>query len=218
MPNRTAKTYDTVFEFISEKLGSFQPVSIMSDFEVASRKSFSSFFPETIQKGCYFHFMQCVWRHIQGNSDILNVYKSDSYFAFHLRYLVSLAFMPEMDVIGKYEEILEMEFFNAHKELLKPFINYFEETWIGVKRRGRRLSPLFSISLWNVREAVLNEQDKTNNSSEGFNSALASLMSCHHPNIWKFIIELNKMQCQTEVSIAMTIFYLFTCYIVISES
>jgi len=145
--------------------------------------------------------MQCIWRHIQTDSEILNAYKSDPYFAFHLRYLVALAFMPETEVITKYEEILRMEFFVDHKDMLQNFITYYEETWIGVKRRGRRLAPLFPLALWNVRDAVLADQDKTNNCCEGFNSGFASLLSCHHPSIWKFINKLKEQQCITEVCI-----------------
>jgi len=135
----------------------------------------------------------------EGHAEIRDRYKTDSYFAFHLRYLVSLAFMPEEDVDKKYEEILRIPFFQTNEQILRPFLVYFERTWIGPMRRGRRGHPLFSLALWNVRESVLSNIGKTNNGSEGFNAAFANLLSAHHPNIWKFIDGLKKQQVLTDV-------------------
>jgi hypothetical protein len=50
-----------------------------------------------------------------------------------------------------------------------------------------------------VVEAVTQDWDKTNNGCEGFNRAFSSLLSAHHPNIWKFIQGLHGKQTLSEV-------------------
>jgi len=39
---------------------------------------------------------------------------------------------------------------------------------------------------------------RTNNACEGFNSGFQSLLSAHHPTIWKFIEGLKKQQNLTD--------------------
>jgi len=127
-----------------------------------------------------------------------------------MSYLVALAFMPTSDVIEKYEEIISTQFFVTNKSLLEPFLTYFERTWIGIKRRGRRGDPIFPLNLWNVRDAVLLNQGKTNNGCEGFNT-FATILSSQHPTIWKFILGLKQQQSLTEVRMtALAKCYRFT--------
>jgi len=49
---------------------------MMADFELAPRNAFASAFPETEQRGCYFHFMQSVWRHIRSDSKLYKEYQA----------------------------------------------------------------------------------------------------------------------------------------------
>jgi len=37
----------------------------MSDFEAATWKALGQVFPDTVIKGCMFHFTQAIWRHVQ---------------------------------------------------------------------------------------------------------------------------------------------------------
>lgn len=145
MTHRSQKSYSLVFNFLVDKLDGYEPQSMMSDFELAPRNAFSQAFSSTIQRGCYFHYMQSIWKHIQAESDISRQYKSDQYFAFHIRYLVALAFFPSSEVIKGFDTIMKMPFFETNKELLHPFTTYFENTWIGCKKRSRRSPPLFEI-------------------------------------------------------------------------
>ena len=45
----------------------------------------------------------------------------------------------------------------------------------------------FPPSLWNVRSATLNGGGRTNNTSEGWNNRLRSLVVHQHPCIWRLI-------------------------------
>ena len=54
------------------------------------------------------------------------------------------------------------------------------------------MDPIFNIKIWNVFDRVAEEQARTNNAIEGFNSAIQKTLSCQHPTIWKLISSLKK--------------------------
>jgi len=67
-------------------------------------------------------------------------------------------------------------------------VEYFERTYIGAYRRVgngqsetriklRKTSPNFPPSVWNVRDATLNNGDRTNNICEGWNNRFSNLVS-----------------------------------------
>lgn len=205
MTHRTEQAYDILFNFLADELGEFEPESIMTDFEIASRKSYNKCFPSTKQRGCYFHLMKAIWKKIQTISEMQKLYKENIIFSSKIRYFASLAFIPPSDVCDAYEKILKLDFFVKNNQIIFPFLTYFEETWIGTKKRGRRYPPLFPIPLWNVYEAIQSDWDKTNNICEGFNNGFAHLLSAQHPSIYKFINGLRRQQNLTEMKISQSI-------------
>ena len=56
-------TYDCLMSVL-ESLGSFQPDTIMVDFEAALRKSLASTFPDATVDGGNFHFCQALYRNV----------------------------------------------------------------------------------------------------------------------------------------------------------
>lgn len=58
--HRTEQAYDILFNFLIDELGEFELESIMTDFEMASKKSYSKSFPNTKQHECYFHLMKAI--------------------------------------------------------------------------------------------------------------------------------------------------------------
>jgi len=120
---------------------------------------------------------------------------ADSSFSLSMNMLTALAFVPVTDVVASFEELDRSDYFNEHREVLEEYLEYFSKTWLGgFNRRGVRRSPLFDTILWNCREAVLNDLDKTNNFSEGFNRGFLSLLSYSHPSLHKFTSGLLKKQ------------------------
>lgn len=202
-PNRTTETYKRILDALINLCPGLAPTTIMSDFEMASINAFESNFPEAEKKGCFFHFNQCIFRQIQNNPDILHMYNTDSNFSLMLRHLVALAFLPPEDVVATFEHLIEDPFFEINEGLLVDLITYFERTWIGAwnRRKTSRLSPLFSIPLWNCFHSVLEDLPKTNNSCEGFHHGFASLLGASHPTIYKLINGLQEQQTLTEFKI-----------------
>lgn len=105
----------------------------MTDFERAALNAFKDTFPSASNRGCFFHFSQCIWRKIQENPEIRMKYENlqDPDFSLHVRELAALAFVPVSDVISSFEMLLDSDFYRENEEILQPLIDYFEDTWIG---------------------------------------------------------------------------------------
>ena len=54
------------------------------------------------------------------------------------------------------------------------------------------------LTLWNINAAVEYNEPRTNNASEGGNTALSNAFSSNHPTIWVFIETLAKFHTETE--------------------
>jgi hypothetical protein len=202
-PNRTTETYSRIIAALKDLEPSLTPKIIMSDFEIASRNAFHAAFPEAEQKGCFFHFTQSLYRNIQRYHEIHDKYSNDSDFALMLRHLCALAFVPAHDVDAIFEALMDEEFFSKNEAILTEYIIYFENTWLGRwnRRHTRRIPPKFEISQWNCYNSVLEDLPRTNNGCEGFHHALASLLGCSHPTIFKLIEGLQRQQQLTEIKI-----------------
>ena len=177
-----------------------KPVSILTDFEVGCLNSFQTVFPGAERRGCYFHHTQCIWRKLQESPDILNNYNSDPDFALHVRQLGSLAFIPTPAVVSSFDILMATPFFNDHQRMLRPLTDYYQDTWIGSRRRGRRRAPLFPHSLWNCYQATADGISRTNNLVEGWHKRFSALLGGTHPTIWRFV-DAIKEQSVTEMKI-----------------
>ena len=81
----------------------------------------------------------------------------------------------------------------------EAILTYFEQSYIGTLRpNGQQRTPLFPIALWNMHDRTLMEDDRTNNAYEGWHRRFASIVTCHHPTIWKVIECLKMEQATTE--------------------
>ena len=193
MPNRTHSSYTRVLAALKNLRPNLAPATIMSDFERASINAFHDEFPVARQLGCFFHFSQSVWKHIQQHSSISEEYRETPDFALNMKMLAALAFLPPSEVADAYDILEASDFFEQNEGILRPFLNYFETTWIGsMDRRKNRRPPLFDIELWNCRQSVVDGLGKTTNACEGFNRAINSMLSAAHPTIFKLIDCLKK--------------------------
>ena len=110
--------------------------------------------------------------------------------------MLSLAFVPETDVIKAFEELQDS--FENYPDLL-PIVTYFEDNYIGREYRRRRLSPRFAISLWNMNQRVQYKLPRTNNAVEGWHRAFQTSVGASHPSIYNLIEKLQIEQSNTEI-------------------
>ena len=112
----------------------------------------------------------------------------------------TLAFVPEIDVIPCYGELID-SLSNDLVDDLSDFIHDFEKTWIGLEHHGRRRRPLFSIELWNVRDRVERVLPRTDNSVEGWHRAFDIRINTTHPTLSKLIRKIIMEQSDNEITL-----------------
>lgn len=229
--NKAEETYNEIFGTLLSLEPKFNPTDFTIDFEMATLNAVKRNFPLSEVHGCFFHFSQNIWRHIQ-NVGLQNVYNNDEDFALNLRYLIALAFVPVDNVENAYEELVSTEFYsepNEHKDKIESLLDYFQSTYVyAFDRLGKRKAPLFPVELWNVFEETLHgkkfiyvlnflelflyllffnsflsfqELPRTNNHCEGFHNRINGMWGAH-PNIYRFINELKSEQDLKELEIA----------------
>ncbi|RNA39103.1 hypothetical protein BpHYR1_007860 [Brachionus plicatilis] len=125
--NKQLTTYTKFFKFIKEKI-TIEPLSVSCGFELAFINSVVDVFPEASVDGC------SIWKYIQGNGLATKI-------------LACLAFVPVEHVVTGFVNLQEC----APVEL-KNLYSYFEENYIGAKKRTKVPSckdPRFEHELWN---------------------------------------------------------------------
>ena len=127
-----------------------------------------------------------IWRKIQANG-LQERYQEDVHFVTEVRMIAALAFVPENDV---------RRIFNILSDSIDPsldvILDYIEEFYIGMIRRGQQRRPRFPFSMWGVHDRVLNDLPRTNNADEGWHNRFNRHVGCHHADIWKLIDVIQK--------------------------
>lgn len=153
--DKTRRTYDEIFNALRRLAPNMNPRDAMLDFEKQAMLSVRTIFRDINIHGCFFHFAQNVWRHVR-DVGLQAIYASDADFAFNIRLLISLAFVPPAHVEAAYDELIATDFFDEeseaeYKEEIQALLTYFQPTYVyGLNRAGVRRTPRFAISLWNV--------------------------------------------------------------------
>lgn len=225
--NKNAQTYKKILSVLSEKEPNFKPKHITVDFEQAAIKAIREVFAETLIHGCFFHYGQNIWKHIQ-QVGLQSKYAEDPDFAMHFRLILALPFVPIEDVEAAFDEIISSDFFKENEESafnthIQTFLNYFESTYIGkFDRRGKRKPGMFPVELWDIfnliiegnrlsftqigsdimKHSIHSGLPRTNNSVEGWHNALRLFIGHSHPNIFKFIDSIQAEQDLQEVRMA----------------
>lgn len=198
MAKKTQESYNRVLLQLKSMEPSLSPSAIMTDFERASINAFRRVFPNSDQRGCFFHFTQCIYRCVQSNG-LQQLYTSDAEFALKIRMLCAIAFVPVSNVVSYFEHLIESTNF---PEEAQPVLDYFEDNWIGRLNRGSvRRQPRHDLKLWNCFESAKICGSKTNNSCEGWHRAFSESIGASHPTIWKFLEILKKEQAKNEAMI-----------------
>lgn len=199
-------TYETILSQLKIAEPRLEPKLIMLDFEKAAISAAETVFANADVSGCFFHFCQCLYRHIQ-ECGLQKIYQDDAQFATHMRCVAALAFVPVKDVVRRFEQLKNFEFFKQKLKGKTPvdvgvqnFLAYMESNWIGQQLRRTYRPGLFALDLWNVYELTLELFPRTNNNVEGWHNAIESLFGIH-PNIFKFIEGIKLEQDATEVLI-----------------
>lgn len=83
LPNKQRATYGRFLAELQNLQIDLNPETVMTDFEQAAISSFNEAFPQSQQRGCFFHFNQCIWRKIQ-QFGLQRRYETDDHFALQV--------------------------------------------------------------------------------------------------------------------------------------
>ena len=137
MTNKTEESYKQLFQELinlGEESGyNLSPPMILTDFEQAAINATHSEFPESINKGCFFHLCQNLWKKIQALG-LATEYGNNEDFSLKMRHITALAFLPPSEIPPAFDQIKPLLPSNA-----EGVIKYFEENYIyGRVRRQLR--------------------------------------------------------------------------------
>ena len=169
---------------------------VVVGFEVAVLNSIDRILGNHVTKqGCLYHLTQSTWRHIQ-SLGLTAEYLNQEDFRIYVGKIDGLAFLPVNDVaLGMAylrhniyphpQTITLLEYFDQH---------YVNGTWQNAAGIGNlhRQPPRFPPQLWNVHQATLNDDPRTNNVCESWDNAYFHMIGHHHPSMWKSIDTLKK--------------------------
>ncbi|XP_069473145.1 uncharacterized protein [Ambystoma mexicanum] len=194
LQNTTKHTYDAIFNFIRETVQPHTPQKMLMDFEIQAINSAREVFNKIEIEGCYVHFKQSIWRKMK-KAKLQSQYGRDAELQHNVKVLCALAFVPKDDVEKHYEEVLEQPFFKNNELRLQPFLDLFEDTWLGrVEHQGQRRPAKCALEYWNCFDSIISGEAKTNNAVEGWHNSFGQSFGARQPTMWKFINILKKEQ------------------------
>ena len=110
--------------------------------------------------------------------------------------MLALSFIPVADIGAAFDDLVD-----TCLPLMAPLENYWEDTYIGRQRRNQRANPRFSLQLWNVRDRVIENLPRTNNSVEAWHRAFQQTIDGDHPSVYKLVEQFRREQDHYELKI-----------------
>ena len=174
------------------------PTTMLTDFKQAVLCAIPNAFGQhMISRGCYYHLTQATWRKVQ-EVGLTRAYKQPDLQIKHWCGIIdSLAFLPIEDVPAG------MDWIKQHVPVeLTYLVAYFDTTYVSGSFRRTQALPaadgavqpftmcclpaLIPQALWNINEAMLNNEARTNNLYEswnyGFQQLVDQCMEIYHSN------------------------------------
>ena len=140
------------------RCGSFQPDTIMVDFEAGLQKSLASTFPDATVDSCNFHFCQALYRNnglhgLKIDYDRVIVENGTRKYTpvrIWIRRLMGLPFLYDDNVVYAFEALVDAMPDDVGEQLDSLLI-YFKRTWIEGKRTARKIgNAKFPPRTWNA--------------------------------------------------------------------
>ena len=136
----------------------FRPRRVVSDFEHSILLAVETDLPNSQINGCYFHFCQNLWRHVQGLG-LSGAYRQDEELKKCIRKVMAIGHLPPQLVRANFYTLMgspEIQQMIGQYPALQDFMEYVARTYI---------DGLFPIQMWNVFNR--NSDNRTNNHVEG---------------------------------------------------
>ena len=172
-------TYNELFTELTtraEQMGHYlDPDIIVTGFELAVANTIKIVIgPHVNTKFCFFHLTQNTWTKVQ-KLGLTVLYRSNDEVRHFIGMLDGTAFLDLGHICSGIDHLkndLPGGLNTSEEEALTALVTYFDETYVrGTTRRtangvNRIIPPLFPPGTWNVYQATLNDDDRTNNFCE----------------------------------------------------
>jgi hypothetical protein len=205
LQRQTKDTYTALFQYLQD-ICNAGPSYIIVDFEKAVHQSIREVFGDGVTiRGCFYHLTQATWRKVQGLG-LVDLYRGDEEFRLFCGQLDALALLPPSQV---REGMAYLK--GIAPDAAIDLVTYFDSTYVsgplrkraayqqGIVMRLRRSPPLFPPEVWNVHDATMTNESRTNNVCEGWNNGFSHLIGHDHPTIWKLIEALQKEESRVRI-------------------
>ena len=163
LKNKREETYNSLWKILKDLNGNFSPVTIKTDFELASINAIRRHFPRTNISGCQFHLNQAIIRKLK-EENLFNIYKTNTNVKKYIKALTALSYVDFNQVIATFVDLMESP---SYPQTLRCIYNYFYDTYIC------STSAIYPPSLWNS-QSVLHGIPKTNNAIEAWHMVFNS--------------------------------------------
>lgn len=180
-----------------------QPKVILTDFETAAIKAVKTVFPETAQKGCFFHLTQNIWKHVQ-SAGLSQIYGQNSDFANRIRHLAALAYLSPEEIPPAFRLVEEQVLPKDAEEVSAWFKKYYVEGSYTKQRDAasnclkiKKTPPTFAPPFWSVASSIEIGVPITQNCVEIWHHRWNALLGRKKWNIYKTFEEILKEQKTT---------------------
>ena len=223
LERKTETCYTHLLDSISSSISDIHNMDMAAtdvfvDFELAIHNAFkSSIDPHININGCFMHLCNNVLKRVQTLGHQAEYRAEDEVLRRFVTQVESLAFLPPADldegVTVLREQAAEMQE-GSCRDAATEILDYFDRTYVtgsyravrqpgrqgGLRMVYRRQPPLYPPEKWSVFQRTLDGQDRTNNSSEGWNRAFGELIAHSSPTIWKCIrnLKLDETKVHTQ--------------------
>ena len=150
----------------------------LGNYRLSTKKAaLDRVYPLVRQIGYLFHLYKNIYKHVQ-EEDVSQLYLTDDEFGTN----ITMSFVLVQDILPSFDALS-----NYAGDQEQAILDYFETTYIGELRRGRRLTPRFLRDMWNMNLRVQNGLPRTNNDLQGLYNRFSGDFQQRHAHIWKFI-------------------------------
>ena len=197
LQRKTQDTYEELFRALFYKCSSMELYpearTILVDFKQAVISAIGTTLDNDVQvRGCFYHLTQATWRKIQ-ELGLVPRYRDNEDFKLFCGQSDALAFLPTEDIP---EVIIYIRGNTAPGA--EGLVDYFDQYVTGTFRRTgvprdvvygaaivcmRRIPPRYPPALWNVHQATLDDEPRTNNQCTGWNNRFTHLIGYQHPSV-----------------------------------
>lgn len=125
---KTEVSYKAIFHFI-EKIFHLEAEEFITDYEAGLRKALNEIYPNTILKGCWFHYSSAV-RKKCNEFGLRSILLKNPEAKLFEKAIMSLPLLPSADLLDGYGHIKRMIERSEFSKQFSGLINYVDSYWL----------------------------------------------------------------------------------------